>query len=456
MAHPFLQEICRATARRRAAVGFPCAVHAGTSTGDRGQPRRPCTRTRPANAALCIGAVSSSVGRGAVLGAGLGRGISTKDREARSVWSRHSPPSSQRWGSSSGAGSGRLARVPSCVGATGTPSPVRPTASRSWRRFSYGSGVLLRFLCPPGERVGRPSPGHSSRAAVALGTGLWSAVVGPDHTPRPHPAALRRPPAQPPLGCRARAVTHAHRGGATCAATHGRRLRNQFRARDIRHEHPHSAAQPAFAMDRRPAAHPLALRLSPCRTADRTAVLPAAKDGEPDQWLPDASCHSPRPGVVGSMVAGHRPDHGLCHRFVFPVAPQSSVVGPGRVGELAQVSNIHINLAVAPGALRALRRVRRTVRRARRPGCHRHRIPEPGRGRHPGEACPMRTMAAQPGRNAEVFLGASLRSSTDDENVRRHSMTADVALPNPSGGAQSTPQSVTAMRNAGVAAGRRR
>ncbi|MGW9026894.1 conjugal transfer protein [Streptomyces sp. NPDC055722] len=60
--------------------------------------------------------------------------------------------------------------------------------------------------------------------------------------------------------------------------------------------------------------------------------------------------------------------------------------------------------------------------------------------------------AADPGGYAQVFLSAWLRSSADDATSAQarlaQSMAPDVELPDPAAGAQSAPQSVTAVRSA--------
>jgi hypothetical protein len=62
------------------------------------------------------------------------------------------------------------------------------------------------------------------------------------------------------------------------------------------------------------------------------------------------------------------------------------------------------------------------------------------------------TSAADPGGYAQLFVGAWLRSSADDETSAQarlaQSMAPDVELPDPAGDAQSAPQSVTAVRSA--------
>ncbi|MFE0520800.1 conjugal transfer protein [Streptomyces sp. NPDC058954] len=62
------------------------------------------------------------------------------------------------------------------------------------------------------------------------------------------------------------------------------------------------------------------------------------------------------------------------------------------------------------------------------------------------------TSAADPGGYAQVFVGAWLRSSANDETSAQarlaQSMAPDVALPTPAADAQSAPQSVTAVRSA--------
>ncbi|MCX5251937.1 conjugal transfer protein [Streptomyces sp. NBC_00201] len=65
--------------------------------------------------------------------------------------------------------------------------------------------------------------------------------------------------------------------------------------------------------------------------------------------------------------------------------------------------------------------------------------------------------AADPGGYAQVFVGAWLRSSADDETSAQarlaQSMAPDVELPDPVADAQSAPQSVTAVRSAQRGAG---
>ncbi|MFI9283215.1 conjugal transfer protein [Streptomyces sp. NPDC053076] len=62
------------------------------------------------------------------------------------------------------------------------------------------------------------------------------------------------------------------------------------------------------------------------------------------------------------------------------------------------------------------------------------------------------TSAADPGGYAQVFVGAWLRSSANDETSAQvrlaQSMAPDVELPDPAADAQSAPQSVTAVRSA--------
>jgi hypothetical protein len=62
------------------------------------------------------------------------------------------------------------------------------------------------------------------------------------------------------------------------------------------------------------------------------------------------------------------------------------------------------------------------------------------------------TPATDPGGYAQVFLGAWLRSSADDETSAQarlaRSMAPDVELPAPAAGAHSAPQAVTAVRSA--------
>ncbi|MBW8800084.1 MAG: conjugal transfer protein [Streptomyces sp.] len=62
------------------------------------------------------------------------------------------------------------------------------------------------------------------------------------------------------------------------------------------------------------------------------------------------------------------------------------------------------------------------------------------------------TSAADPGGYAQVFVGAWLRSSANDETSAQarlaQSMAPDVELPDPATDAQSAPQSVTAVRSA--------
>ncbi|MER8009718.1 conjugal transfer protein [Streptomyces sp. NPDC094149] len=62
------------------------------------------------------------------------------------------------------------------------------------------------------------------------------------------------------------------------------------------------------------------------------------------------------------------------------------------------------------------------------------------------------TSAADPGGYAQVFVGAWLRSSANDETSAQtrlaQSMAPDVALPDPAADAQSAPGSVTAVRSA--------
>ncbi|MET7474677.1 conjugal transfer protein [Streptomyces sp. NPDC005648] len=62
------------------------------------------------------------------------------------------------------------------------------------------------------------------------------------------------------------------------------------------------------------------------------------------------------------------------------------------------------------------------------------------------------TSAADPGGYAQVFVGAWLRSSANDETSAQarlaHSMAPDVELPAPAADAQSAPGSVTAVRSA--------
>jgi hypothetical protein len=62
------------------------------------------------------------------------------------------------------------------------------------------------------------------------------------------------------------------------------------------------------------------------------------------------------------------------------------------------------------------------------------------------------TSAADPGGYAQLFVGAWLRSSADDETSAQarlaQSMAPDVELPDPAADAQSAPQSVTAVRSA--------
>ncbi|MER6678543.1 conjugal transfer protein [Streptomyces sp. NPDC000983] len=59
---------------------------------------------------------------------------------------------------------------------------------------------------------------------------------------------------------------------------------------------------------------------------------------------------------------------------------------------------------------------------------------------------------ADPGGYAQVFVGAWLRSSTDDPSAAQarlaQSMAPDVGLPDPAGDAHSVPESVTAVRSA--------
>ncbi|MEU6610276.1 conjugal transfer protein [Streptomyces shenzhenensis] len=65
--------------------------------------------------------------------------------------------------------------------------------------------------------------------------------------------------------------------------------------------------------------------------------------------------------------------------------------------------------------------------------------------------------AADPGGYAQVFVGAWLRSDADDETSAQarlaQSMAPDVELPGPAADAQSTPESVTAVRSAQRGAG---
>ncbi|MEU6284918.1 conjugal transfer protein [Streptomyces sp. NPDC047028] len=67
------------------------------------------------------------------------------------------------------------------------------------------------------------------------------------------------------------------------------------------------------------------------------------------------------------------------------------------------------------------------------------------------------TSATDPSGYAQVFIGAWLRSSVDDERSARarlaQSMAPDVELPTPAADAQSAPQSVTAVRSAQRAGG---
>ncbi|MFJ8273891.1 conjugal transfer protein [Streptomyces sp. NPDC094154] len=62
------------------------------------------------------------------------------------------------------------------------------------------------------------------------------------------------------------------------------------------------------------------------------------------------------------------------------------------------------------------------------------------------------TSATDPGGYAQVFIGAWLRSDANDETSAQarlaQSMAPDVELPDPAAGAQSAPQSVTAVRSA--------
>ncbi|MET7456270.1 conjugal transfer protein [Streptomyces sp. NPDC005574] len=67
------------------------------------------------------------------------------------------------------------------------------------------------------------------------------------------------------------------------------------------------------------------------------------------------------------------------------------------------------------------------------------------------------TSATDPGGYAQVFIGAWLRSSANDATSAQarlaQSMAPDVELPAPAAGAQSAPQSVTAVRSAQRSAG---
>ncbi|WP_406436493.1 conjugal transfer protein [Streptomyces sp. NBC_01613] len=76
----------------------------------------------------------------------------------------------------------------------------------------------------------------------------------------------------------------------------------------------------------------------------------------------------------------------------------------------------------------------------------------------PAKPTTVRTAAAaDPGGYAQLFIGAWLRSSADDETSaqarRAQSMAPDVELPDPAADAQSAPGSVTAVRSAQRGAG---